>query len=145
MPIYQQMLDENEMNGYAKIDQYNPDSIRRIATHVHAMLGEIGEDPDREGLVKTPERVAKAMTRANGGTPLEYMLAVMRDERATPARRDKMALAAAPFVHQRMSPTIPDGDDQPAAGKKAAEARAAKNPDTSTTMGALLAKRGGRS
>jgi hypothetical protein len=80
-----------------------------------------------------------------GGTPLDYMLAVMRDERATPARRDKMALAAAPFVHQRMSPTIPDGDDQPAAGKKAAEARAAKNPDTSTTMGALLAKRGGRS
>jgi len=80
-----------------------------------------------------------------GGTPLDYMLAVMRDERATPARRDKMALAAAPFVHQRMSPTIPDGDDQPAAGKKAAEARAAKNPDTSTTMGALLARRGGRS
>ena len=79
-----------------------------------------------------------------GGTPLDYMLAVMRDERATPARRDKMALAAAPFVHQRMSPTIPDGDDQPT-GKKAAEARAAKNPDTSTTMGALLAKRGGRS
>jgi hypothetical protein len=79
-----------------------------------------------------------------GGTPLDYMLAVMRDERATPARRDKMALAAAPFVHQRMSPTIPDGDDQPT-GKKAVEARAAKNPDTSTTMGALLAKRGGRS
>jgi hypothetical protein len=77
------------------------------------------------------------------GTPLDYMLAVMRDERATPVRRDRMALAAAPFVHQCMSPTIPDSDDQPAAGKKAAEARAAKNPDASTAMGALLKRRGG--
>lgn len=34
--------------------------------HVHAILGALGEDPDREGLVRTPERVAKAyrwMTR----------------------------------------------------------------------------------
>jgi hypothetical protein len=78
-----------------------------------------------------------------GATPLDCMLLVMRDASATPARRDKMALAAAPFVHQRMSPTIPDSDDQPAAGKKAAEARAAKNPDTGTAMGALLKRRGG--
>jgi GTP cyclohydrolase I len=71
MPIYQQMLDENEMNGYAKIDQYNPESIRRIATHVHAVLGEIGEDPGREGLVKTPERVAKAMQFLTHGYDLD--------------------------------------------------------------------------
>jgi len=36
-------------------------------------------------------------------TPLDYMLAVMRDERADEARRDKMAQAAAPFVHGKAS------------------------------------------
>jgi GTP cyclohydrolase IA len=32
-----------------------------IAPHVRAMLAALGEDPDREGLQKTPERVEKAM------------------------------------------------------------------------------------
>ena len=31
-----------------------------IAPHVRAVLAAVGEDPDREGLVKTPERVEKA-------------------------------------------------------------------------------------
>ena len=33
----------------------------RIEQLVHELLLEIGEDPAREGLVKTPQRVAKAM------------------------------------------------------------------------------------
>jgi hypothetical protein len=44
-------------------------------------------------------------------TPLEYMLAVMRDPEADPARRDRMAMAAAPFCHARA--------DAEAEGKKA--------------------------
>jgi GTP cyclohydrolase I len=36
----------------------NSDSLRN---HVRAMLHELGEDPEREGLVKTPERVARAL------------------------------------------------------------------------------------
>jgi GTP cyclohydrolase I len=32
-----------------------------LIQHVHAILTEIGEDPGREGLVKTPERVARAL------------------------------------------------------------------------------------
>lgn len=34
-------------------------------------------------------------------TPLEYMLAVMNDPNAEESRRDRMSIAAAPFVHPR--------------------------------------------
>jgi hypothetical protein len=38
-----------------------------------------------------------------GVTPLAYMLQVMRDEKAEPERRDRMAAAAAPFIHPQLS------------------------------------------
>lgn len=38
-----------------------------------------------------------------GQTPLEYMLRVMRDSRASGERRDKMAIAAAPYVHPKLA------------------------------------------
>jgi len=65
------MLEENEMNGYAKIDQYNPVAVERMAEHVQAVLLELGEDPQREGLAKTPERVAKALQFLTHGYSLE--------------------------------------------------------------------------
>ena len=39
---------------------------------------------------------------AAGASPLEYMLEVMRDPEADPARRDTMAKAAAPYAHSRL-------------------------------------------
>jgi hypothetical protein len=36
-------------------------------------------------------------------TPLEYMLGVVRDPTVEPERRDWMAVAAAPFIHARLS------------------------------------------
>jgi hypothetical protein len=38
-----------------------------------------------------------------GLTPLEYMLAVLRDETVEPERRDEMAKAAAPYLHPRLA------------------------------------------
>lgn len=44
-----------------EIIQYNDELTEKLASKYEKILGEIGEDPKREGLLKTPERVAKAM------------------------------------------------------------------------------------
>jgi GTP cyclohydrolase I len=54
-------FSEEENEGYIKIDRYNEDKISSIATHYKDILSQLGEDPEREGLQKTPERVAKAL------------------------------------------------------------------------------------
>lgn len=54
-------FDSEQMDGYKKIDSYNPVPVGKIADKYKAILKEIGEDPSREGLLKTPERVAKAL------------------------------------------------------------------------------------
>jgi hypothetical protein len=69
--------------------------------------------PRPRGLPKTGGRqkgVANKRTReiaeaamARGLTPLEYMLAVLRDETVEPERRDEMAKAAAPYLHPRLA------------------------------------------
>ncbi len=50
-----------EIDGYVKIDQYNENYVDRIAQHYVDILGALGENPQREGLIKTPERVAKSL------------------------------------------------------------------------------------
>jgi len=51
--------EENE--GYIKIDRYNTTKTASISSHYTDILTQLGEDPQREGLLKTPERVAKAL------------------------------------------------------------------------------------
>ena len=40
---------------------FDQNKTENIATHYHEIIKLLGEDPDREGLLKTPERVSKAM------------------------------------------------------------------------------------
>lgn len=47
--------------AYSREDIYDPAVTGEIAGHVREILRLIGEDPAREGLVKTPERVAKSL------------------------------------------------------------------------------------
>jgi hypothetical protein len=48
-----------------------------------------------------PPRKPKLEQRPPKPTPLEYMLSVMNDNEADISRRDRMAIAAAPYVHGR--------------------------------------------
>jgi GTP cyclohydrolase I len=50
---------EAEEDGLHEAEALLPDN-RRLESLVREMLVEVGEDPEREGLVKTPHRVAKA-------------------------------------------------------------------------------------
>jgi GTP cyclohydrolase I len=46
---------------YKKIEQYDQAVTEGLVKNYRSALGLLGEDPAREGLQKTPERVAKAM------------------------------------------------------------------------------------
>ncbi len=61
----------DDVDGYKKIDKYNPKLIDSIASHYKVILNNIGENPEREGLLKTPERVAKAMQFLTHGYDLD--------------------------------------------------------------------------
>ena len=47
--------------AYKKTENYDSKVTKSLMESYERVLGDIGEDPKREGLLKTPERVAKAM------------------------------------------------------------------------------------
>jgi GTP cyclohydrolase I len=56
-----EFVDENNLDGYIKIDKFNTEKVQRLSKIYQGVIEEIGENPSREGLQKTPERVAKAL------------------------------------------------------------------------------------
>jgi GTP cyclohydrolase I len=83
MPKKRKMVDSDDIEGYAKIDHYHPVTVKRVAEKYRTILKDIGENPDREGLVKTPERVAKALHFLTHGydlDPAEILRSAMFDE-----------------------------------------------------------------
>ncbi len=47
--------------AYKKIDQYEDKITSKLTENIREQLELLGEDPEREGILKTPERVAKSM------------------------------------------------------------------------------------
>ena len=47
--------------AYQKTEQYDDDATSSLVKHYAESIRLLGEDPNREGLQKTPERIAKAM------------------------------------------------------------------------------------
>ena len=84
MNIDKKMMEENDMDGYAKVDQYNPELIEKLAEHYSSIISATGENVKREGLLKTPERAAKAIQFLTHGydlNPAEILKsAIFKDE-----------------------------------------------------------------
>ncbi len=57
--------------AYKKIEQFDEPVTNGLAAHYKGVLQLLGEDPTREGLVKTPERLAKAMQYLTQGYNLD--------------------------------------------------------------------------
>lgn len=71
------------ITNYKREDIYNQDKIEELMVHYREILRLLGEDPDREGLIKTPERVAKAMsfiTKGYAQDPIAILRSAMFKE-----------------------------------------------------------------
>ena len=70
--------------GYKKIEHYDEESTKSISSYYKKIIENIGEDANREGLIKTPERVAKAMlflTQGYEQNPAEILKSAMFAEK----------------------------------------------------------------
>ena len=70
--------------NYIREDRYDDERIEKLAYHYREILSLLGEDPEREGLIKTPQRVAKAMsfvTKGYSQDPIEIInSAIFKEE-----------------------------------------------------------------
>lgn len=57
--------------GYKKSEEYSEIETDQLKGHYESVLSLINEDPKREGLLKTPERAAKAMQYLTHGYDLD--------------------------------------------------------------------------
>jgi GTP cyclohydrolase I len=70
-------------DGYNKIETWNAENVEELSTIYHRVLQLIGEDPEREGLLRTPLRVAKALHFLTNGynmNPEEILKSAMFKE-----------------------------------------------------------------
>jgi GTP cyclohydrolase I len=61
MKIINNGIELSDNNGYMRIDSYDDEKTKKIASIYKQVLEILGEDTNREGLVLTPERVAKSL------------------------------------------------------------------------------------
>jgi GTP cyclohydrolase IA len=47
--------------AYHKVEKYDQEVTQNLIGHYHEVIKQLGENPERDGLIKTPERVAKAL------------------------------------------------------------------------------------
>ncbi|MEA3477128.1 MAG: GTP cyclohydrolase I FolE [Bacteroidota bacterium] len=62
---------ENGMLDYEKIERFDPEKIKKLAYHYQEIIKLTGEDPSREGLLSTPDRVAKSIQYLTHGYDID--------------------------------------------------------------------------
>ncbi len=70
--------------GYKKIEHYDDECTKSLSSNYKEVIENLGENPTREGLLKTPERVAKAMqflTQGYDQNPQEILKSAMFAEK----------------------------------------------------------------
>ena len=74
---------ENSVSNYIREEAYDQERVEKIAYHCREILALLGEDPEREGLLKTPMRVARAMSFCTKGyeqDPVEIINSAIFEE-----------------------------------------------------------------
>ncbi len=77
------MANKKEFIGYKRIDSYNQEATEELSKHYKEVLRLLGEDPEREGLLETPMRVAKSLqffTQGYAQDPVEILKSAMFKE-----------------------------------------------------------------
>jgi len=59
--------------AYQKHEHYDETVTQQLVEHYREAISLLGEDPQREGLLKTPERVAKAMQHITHGYQMDAL------------------------------------------------------------------------
>lgn len=57
--------------SYQRIEQYDTEKVLAMSEAYKNIISQLGEDPEREGLLKTPERIAKAMQYLTQGYDMD--------------------------------------------------------------------------
>jgi GTP cyclohydrolase IA len=65
------MAEKEQYLSYERFETYDQAKLEELSMHYREILRLIGENPEREGLLKTPVRVAKAMQFLNQGYTLD--------------------------------------------------------------------------
>jgi len=97
-------------NGYERIDKFDGKRTEELAKSYHKILKNIGEDPNREGLRKTPERVAKSLQFLTHGYNIGFITGLSKIARVVDAfsRRlqvqERLTLQIRDCIHNTLKP-----------------------------------------
>ncbi|MFI3267650.1 MAG: GTP cyclohydrolase I FolE [Rikenellaceae bacterium] len=81
--MYNKLSNIDFEGNFSQENKYNDDTLEKLKYHYKSIIELLGEDPDREGLIMTPERVSKAMsflTKGYSEDPVSILLSAKFQE-----------------------------------------------------------------
>jgi hypothetical protein len=78
-------------------------TIAQLIVGINSTVERLATGGRQKGTRNRATAEARAAAEAIGILPLTYMLEAMRDAKADQKRRDAMAIAAAPYLHPKLS------------------------------------------